>query len=59
MKKCNKAIKCSNHPKAICNEWDPLLLVLPLRLGLNEFNEDYKASIKVNKIFKRNHLFNE
>lgn len=27
--------------------WDPLLLILPLRLGLNEFNEEYKESVKV------------
>lgn len=47
MKKCNKLIKCSKHPKGICTEWNPLLLIVPLRLGLNEFNMEYKDSIKV------------
>lgn len=42
MKKCNKAVKCRKHSKT----WDPLLLILPLRLGLNEFNEEYKEPIK-------------
>jgi len=46
MKKCNKLIKCSKHPKGICTEWNPLLLIVPLRLGLNEFNMEYKDSIK-------------
>ena len=47
MKKCNKTIKCKKHPKGVCNEWSPLLLVVPLRLGLNEFNQEYKDAIKV------------
>jgi hypothetical protein len=47
MKKCNKAIKCKKHPKGVCEEWSPLLLIVPLRLGLSEFNSDYKESIKV------------
>jgi cysteine protease ATG4 len=46
MKKCNKCIKCKKHPKGICEEWSPLLLIIPLRLGLNEFNQDYKESLK-------------
>ena len=47
MKKCNKTMKCKKHSKGVCNEWNPLLLIIPLRLGLNEFNQDYKDSIKV------------
>ena len=47
MKKCNKCFKCKQHPKGISNKWDPLLLIIPLRLGLNEFNLDYKEPIKV------------
>jgi cysteine protease ATG4 len=46
MTKCNKCIKCKQHPKGVCNKWSPLLLIIPLRLGLNEFNQDYKESIK-------------
>lgn len=47
MKKCNKCIKCNKHSNKISNEWNPLLLVLPLRLGLNEFNENsYKEPLK-------------
>jgi hypothetical protein len=46
MKTCNKSFKCHKHSKSR-PEWDPLLLILPLRLGLNEFNEEYKNSIKV------------
>lgn len=46
MKKCNKCIKCIRHTKGVCDEWNPLLLIIPLRLGLNEFNSDYKESIK-------------
>lgn len=46
MKKCNKTMKCKKHSKGVCNEWSPLLLIIPLRLGLNEFNQDYKDSIK-------------
>ena len=49
MKKCNKCIKCIRHTKGVCDEWNPLLLIIPLRLGLNEFNSDYKESIKVFK----------
>lgn len=47
MKVCNKKIKCKQHKKSICDTWDPLLLIVPLRLGLNEFNQDYKEAIKV------------
>lgn len=47
MKKCNKCIKCKQHPKGVCNKWSPLLLIIPLRLGLNEFNQEYKEPIKV------------
>ncbi len=47
MKKCNKTMKCKKHPKGVCNEWSPLLLIVPLRLGLNEFNQEYKDAIKV------------
>ena len=47
MKKCNKCFKCKQHPKGVSNKWDPLLLIIPLRLGLNEFNLDYKEPIKV------------
>ena len=50
MKQCNKTFKCKKHHKSsMKNEknWDPLLLILPLRLGLNEFNEEYKESVKV------------
>ena len=47
MKKCNKSIKCKQHKKGVCNKWSPLLLIIPLRLGLNEFNSDYKEPIKV------------
>ena len=55
MKKCNKCVKCKQHPKTKNvqkerereKEWSPLLLVIPLRLGLNEFNLDYKEAIKV------------
>lgn len=47
MRKCNKCMKCKKHSKGVCKEWNPLLLVIPLRLGLNEFNQDYKESIKV------------
>lgn len=51
MKNCNKKIKCKQHKKKkICETWDPLLLIIPLRLGLNEFNQDYKEPIKVNYI---------
>lgn len=39
-------MKCKKHSKGVCNEWSPLLLIIPLRLGLNEFNQDYKESIK-------------
>ena len=46
MKQCNKTFKCKKPHKSK-DEWDPLLLILPLRLGLNEFNEEYKESIKV------------
>jgi hypothetical protein len=46
MKRCNKTLKCKKCHKSK-DEWDPLLLILPLRLGLNEFNEEYKDSIKV------------
>jgi hypothetical protein len=47
MKKCNKSIKCKHHKKGVCHDWSPLLLIIPLRLGLNEFNSDYKDPIKV------------
>ena len=47
MKKCNKCIKCRQHPKGISKKWDPLLLIIPLRLGLYEFDIDYKEAIKV------------
>lgn len=47
MKICNKKIKCKQHKKSVCDNWDPLLLIIPLRLGLNEFNQDYKDPIKV------------
>ncbi len=47
MKKCNKSIKCKQHKNGICNKWSPLLLIIPLRLGLNEFNSDYKDVLKV------------
>jgi len=47
MKKCNKCIKCKQHPKGVSKKWDPLLLIIPLRLGLYEFDSDYKESIKV------------
>jgi len=40
-------MKCKKHPKGVCNEWSPLLLIVPLRLGLNEFNQEYKDAIKV------------
>ena len=43
MKTSKKIVKCKKNNKI---DWDPLLLVLPLRLGLNEFNEEYKDSIK-------------
>lgn len=46
MKKCNKLIKCKHHPKGVCEDWSPLLLIIPLRLGLNEFNPEYKEAIK-------------
>ena len=52
MKKCNKCIKCVKHPKGVCNQWNHLLLIVPLRLGLNEFNMEYKDSIKVFEIKK-------
>ena len=42
-------MKCAKHPKGICEDWSPLLLIVPLRLGLNEFNMEYKESIKVLK----------
>lgn len=47
MKTCNKCIKCKQHKKGKCEEWSPLLLIIPLRLGLNEFNQDYTESLKV------------
>lgn len=53
MKKCNKCIKCKQHPKGVCNKWSPLLLIIPLRLGLNEFNQDYKEAIKVNNLYQK------
>lgn len=46
MKKCNKFMKCKQHPKLVVQKWDPLLLIIPLRLGLNEFNMDYKEPLK-------------
>jgi hypothetical protein len=55
MKKCNKFMKCAKHPKGICEDWSPLLLIVPLRLGLNEFNMDYKESIKV---FEKRRILN-
>lgn len=47
MKTCNKCIKCKQHKKGVCEDWSPLLLIVPLRLGLNEFNSEYKEPIKV------------
>jgi len=44
-KTCHK-LKCARHPKKVCHDWNPLLLVIPLRLGLNEFNETYKEPLK-------------
>ncbi|RMZ93065.1 cysteine protease ATG4A [Brachionus plicatilis] len=46
MKTCNKCIKCKLHKKGKCEEWSPLLLIIPLRLGLNEFNQDYIEPLK-------------
>nr|AWV66719.1 cysteine protease ATG4-like-1 [Brachionus calyciflorus] len=46
MKTCNKCIKCKQHKKGICEDWSPLLLIIPLRLGLNEFNQDYTEPLK-------------
>ena len=47
MKTCNKCIKCKLHKKGKCEEWSPLLLIIPLRLGLNEFNLEYTEPLKV------------
>ncbi len=56
MKKCNKTMKCKKHPKGVCNEWSPLLLIVPLRLGLNEFNQEYKDAIDLRKPFSTSKL---
>ena len=39
-----KCERCNNH-------WKPLLLVIPLRLGLSEMNSVYHSQLKVGHVF--------
>lgn len=40
---------CKNQESGVClvNQWKPLLLVVPLRLGLNEINPIYVKGLQV------------
>lgn len=45
----------SKGPSTMCPAWKPLLLIVPLRLGINQINPVYIEAFKVSLFFSRTH----
>lgn len=54
------SLNTSNHSKATsacCPAWKPLLLIVPLRLGINQINPVYVDAFKVSRSFFQAHCY--
>lgn len=45
----------SKGPSTMCPAWKPLLLIVPLRLGINQINPVYIEAFKVSLFFSQTH----